>query len=109
MKIKVKLLIALALLAVLPIIIVSIVVYFFSAAELENLMYTEAKAIASKMRYDLEKIHDNAISNLAAISGFRDIQENVVDKPTSEQRERIERVLDDLTPYVEDCKFAIRR
>lgn len=93
MSYKVKLILALIFLTIVPIISVNIFHYKYTSSEFQRLMEIEAKAIVKKMNYEMDNLYSDAFSNLAGISDLTPIKESLTGDPT-QKRHEIEQLLE---------------
>ncbi|MCY3769735.1 MAG: adenylate/guanylate cyclase domain-containing protein [Gammaproteobacteria bacterium] len=94
MTFRVKLIISLVGLAIIPLIFVSLFQFNFSSNEIKKQTRAEARTIVTKIDYELQQLYRHAIFILRGISELNAIQSNLTPAPSDTLRNDIEALLD---------------
>lgn len=93
MSYRVKLILALITLTIIPIISVNLFHYKYTSSEFQRLMEVESKAIVKKMNYEMDNLYSEAFANLAGISELTMIKESLCENPTRAKQIEVEEIL----------------
>ncbi len=94
MTFRIKLMISLIALAIIPILIVSWFNFSFSSTEIQKQTRSEARTIVKKLDYELEDLYDDAIFTLSGVSLLDTIKSSVSFSPSKNQVQTMEAFLD---------------